>query len=125
MKASPVVGEYAISDLVIFTVNLTGEGKEATVIALNKQTGDDVWSFPLNNPSISSPVAVYRENGDAFLIQADEKGVLYLMNAQSGELLHTLDLEGSLLGSPAVYNDVLVIGTSGKDNSNLYGIRLE
>ncbi|NLA54233.1 MAG: PQQ-binding-like beta-propeller repeat protein [Clostridiales bacterium] len=125
VKASPVVGEYAISELVIFTVNLTGEGKSATVMALNKKTGDEVWSFELGSPSVSSPVAVYRENGDAFLVQADEKGVLYLLNAATGELLNTLDLEGSLAASPAVYNDVLVIGTNGKDNSYLYGIRLE
>ena len=125
VKASPVVGENRLSDLVIFTVNRTNGGKDATVYALNKQTGDEAWSFPLNNPTVSSPVAVYTSGGDGYIIQADEKGVLYLLNGLTGEQLHTLELGAAVDASPAVYNDVLVIGSSEKDNSYLYGIRLE
>ena len=125
VKASPVVGEGAVKDLVFFTVNLTGDGKAATLIALNKQTGEEAWRYELAAPAISSPVAVYNKAGQAFIIQADEKGVLSLLNAKTGELKHSLDLQGKIEASPAVYNDVLVIGTCSKDNNYLYGIRLE
>ncbi len=125
VKASPVVGEHSISDLVIFTVNMTGDGGGATMLALNKQTGQEVWKYNLGARSVSSPVAVYTEAGVAYIIQADEKGVLTLLDGRTGQMLHTLDLEGSIDGSPAVYNDVLVIGTNDKDNNFLYGIRLE
>lgn len=125
VKASPVVGENRLSDLVIFTVNRTNDGKDATVYALNKQTGEEVWSFMLNSPTVSSPVAVYTSGGDGYIVQADEKGVLYLLNGLTGEQLHTLELGSAVDASPAVYNDVLVIGSSEKDNSYLYGIRLE
>ncbi len=125
VKASPVVGENAISDLVIFTVNLTNEGSAATVVALDRVTGAEVWKRELDNKAISSPVAVYDESGRAYLIQADEQGILSLMDARTGEVLHSLDIGGKIEGSPAVYNDVLVIGATGKDNNYLYGIRLE
>lgn len=125
LKASPVVGEKSLKDLVFFTVNRAGDGSAATVYALNKQTGEEVWSFPLNTNTVSSPVAVYNAEGRGYLIQADEKGMLYLLNAQTGEQIYTLDLGASVDGSPAVYNDVLVIGSKDKDNSFLYGIRLE
>lgn len=125
VKASPVVGEGAVKDLVFFTVNLTGDGKTATLVALNKQTGEEAWRYELAAPSISSPVAVYNKAGQAFIIQADEKGLLSLLDARTGELKHSLDLQGKIEASPAVYNDVLVIGTCSKDNSYLYGIRLE
>ena len=51
--------------------------------------------------------------------------MLYLLNGLTGEQLHTLELGSAVDASPAVYNDVLVIGSSEKDNSYLYGIRLE
>ncbi|MHC1787007.1 MAG: PQQ-binding-like beta-propeller repeat protein [Christensenellales bacterium] len=125
VKASPVVGEKGISDLVIFTVNATGEGETATILALDRATGAEVWRHELDNRSISSPVAVYTPSGEAFLIQADEKGILTLLEGRTGTLLHTLDLGGGIEASPAVYNDVLVIGTNTKDKAFLYGIRLE
>ena len=125
VKASPVVGEKAISDLVIFTVNLTNEGKAATIVALDQKTGAEVWKRELDGKAISSPVAVYDESGKAYLIQADEQGIMSLMDARTGEVMHSLDIGGMIEGSPAVYNDVLVIGATGKDNNYLYGIRLE
>ncbi|NLD51876.1 MAG: PQQ-binding-like beta-propeller repeat protein, partial [Clostridiales bacterium] len=97
----------------------------ATVLALNKQTGAEVWRYELSANAISSPVAVYTPSGDACLVQADEKGLLTLLDARNGSVLYTLDLEGKIEASPAVYNDVLVIGTADKDNNFLYGIRLE
>ena len=81
--------------------------------------------MPLTAQAVSSPVAVYNETGDAWIIQADMKGRLYLMNARTGEIQNTLDLNGEIQGSPAVYNNVLVIGTCGKDNAYMYGIRIE
>ncbi len=125
VKASPVIGEQAISGLVIFTVNLTGDGEKATIVALDRKTGAEVWKRELENKAISSPVAVYDRDGQAYLIQADERGILSLMDAGTGSVLHTLDIGGRIDGSPAVYNDVLVIGATGKDNNFLYGIRLE
>ena len=118
-------GEGAAKDLVYFTVNMTGDGKHATLIALNKQSGDEVWRFELKARSISSPVAVYSKAGKAYIIQADEAGRLVLLDALTGDLKHSLELNGKIEASPAVYNDVLVIGTSSKDNSFLYGVRLE
>ena len=125
VKASPVVGEKAISDLVIFTVNMTGEGQAATIVALDRKTGTEVWKRELDNRAISSPVAVYDQAGQAYIIQADEQGILSLMDARTGDVLHTLDIGGRIEGSPAVYNDVLVIAAGSKDNNYLYGIRLE
>lgn len=123
LKASPVVGQGQISNLVIFTVNLTDEG--GAVIALNKEDGTQVWKVPVPSGAISSPVAVYAQDGRARIVQAGLDGRLYLIDGLSGSVLSTLDLGGAIEGSPAVYNDILVIGTSSRDNNRMYGIRLE
>ena len=36
-----------------------------------------------------------------------------------------LELGGKIQGSPAVYKDTLVIGTCDKDNSFMYGIKIQ
>ncbi|MBQ8536011.1 MAG: PQQ-binding-like beta-propeller repeat protein [Clostridia bacterium] len=120
--ASPVIGQNSISNLVIFTLAKTEEG--GMVVALDKATGSVTWQQNMSNFSYSSPVAVYNENGDAWIIQGDSEGKMHLLDGQSGAVLSSLQLEGSITGSPAVYNDTLVVGTSGKEASNIYGIKI-
>ncbi|MCE5342394.1 MAG: PQQ-binding-like beta-propeller repeat protein [Eubacteriales bacterium] len=121
--ASPVVGQNTVSDLVFFTVTNGTSG--ATVYALTKATGDVRWSKALETPAVSSPVAVYNLAGDAWLVQAESDGKLHLMDAVTGKILNTLQLDGIVEASPAVYRDVLVITTTGVDTSTIYGIKLE
>lgn len=123
VKASPVVGENAISGLVIFTVNMTENGG-STVVALDKATGKEQWKAQLTNKTISSPVAVYDSQGNACLIQCDESGRLTMLDGLTGQIVNTLELGGKIEASPAVYNDVLVVATS-SENPKVYGIRIE
>ncbi|MDD3214883.1 MAG: PQQ-binding-like beta-propeller repeat protein, partial [Eubacteriales bacterium] len=121
--ASPVVGQNSVSDLVFFTV--TNGETNATVYALSKSNGSVVWSQTLESPTVSSPVAVYNLLGDAWLIQAESSGKMTMMNAKTGAVLSTLQLDGKIESSPSVYRDVLVISTTGTDSSYIYGIKLE
>ena len=129
--ASPVIGQNAISDLVIFTVTKGKEGAE--VIALNKESGSVVWQTALESEGISSPVAVYNEAGDAWILQAESNGNIHLMDAQTGKILDTLLLEPienpegalSITASPAVYGDLMLIGTTGKDAGGVYCIKIQ
>ena len=123
LVASPLLGQHAIADRVVFTVNNAGDG--ALMIALDKLSGESLWSSPLEAKAVSSPVAVYNEAGKAWIIQADMAGNIHLIDALSGEVLHTLNLGGEILASPAVFDDMLVIGTGGQSNAGLYGIKLE
>ena len=123
-KASPVIGQYGISDLVIFTVNkVSGGGSK--ILALEKSTGRLVWECALKDEAVSSPVAVYNEYGDAWIIQGDQGGNLTMLNARTGSVRSTLNLGGAIEGSPAVYKNYLVVGTCSKNNANMYGIRIE
>ncbi|MDO5325096.1 MAG: PQQ-binding-like beta-propeller repeat protein [Clostridia bacterium] len=123
-KASPVIGQHSISDLVIFTVNKVKDGG-SKVIALSKQTGSLVWERALTSEAVSSPVAVYNDNGDAWIIQGDQGGNLTMMDGRTGAVRNTLNLGGAIEGSPAVYKNYLVVGTCSKDNAYMYGIRIE
>ena len=123
-KASPVIGQKSISNLVFFTVNKLTEGG-SKLVALDKKTGSVVWQYAFTAEAVSSPVAVYNDAGDSWLIQADQAGVLHMFDARSGQHLSELDLGGEIQASPAVYRNILVIGTCSKGNARMYGIELK
>lgn len=133
--ASPVIGQYGLEGLVYFTlsgVSKTGAasiGGDAAMpgllLALDKDTGKVVWTYPMDAYSYSSPVAVYDETGRGLIVQACSNGVLTLLDGLTGQVVNTLSVEGTIDASPAVYNGTLVIGTTGKNTSFIYGIRLQ
>ena len=135
VKASPLVGQNQLKDLVYFTVTgLSEDGKsqmrlaedtQAVLVALDQKTGSIVWTRGLTGRSESSPVAVYDEKGQGWVIQASGDGEILLLEGLTGKIVHQLTVEGEIEASPAVYNDMLVIGTTGKDSSYIYGIRIQ
>ncbi len=135
--ASPVVGQHGLQDLVYFTLSnvskagaaelLGADAKAAAgvLVALDKATGDVVWAKALDTYCYSSPVAVYNSDGQGWIIQASTTGLLYLLDGLTGQVVNTLQLTGTIEGSPAVYGDTLVIGTTGKGTSFIYGVKIK
>ncbi len=118
---SPLVGQESISDLVYFHIAKLYEGGGA-LVAFDKDTGDVVWRKKLPRYGWSSPVAVYGADGGARIILGDSGGNLRLLDARTGDELDRVELTGNIEGSPAVFDDMLVIGTRGRV---IYGIRIK
>ena len=119
--ASPVVGQQDIGDLVIFTLSHTKA--DGQVMAVDKRTGNIVWQHKMDNTA-SSPVAVYDDNGIAYIIQGDSKGQLALLGADTGAQLSSIMLNGEITGSPVVYNNFLVIPVESQGKEWLYGVEI-
>ena len=134
-KASPVIGQNGLSDLVYYTVTgLSEEGAQklnlkadtpAALIALNKSDGKVVWAYGLGSRSESSPIALYDKDGNGWIIQCEQNGVIHLVEGRTGSLVDSLQIEGEIEASPAAYNNVVVLGTTGKDKSFVYGIEVK
>ena len=134
-KASPVIGQNGLNDLVYFTVTgLSEEGRGAlglgedvaALIALRKEDGSIAWVFGMESRSESSPVAVYDTEGNGWIIQCEQDGTIHLLDGLSGREISSLKLDegAEIEASPAVYSNVMVIGTTGKDGSKVYGIEI-
>ena len=133
-KASPVIGENRLDGLVYFTVtglnddgraklNVKGDAK-AALAALDKETGKIVWAYGLSDRSVSSPIAVYDGDGNGRIIQCAWDGSIIMVDGLTGELAAQITVEGNIEASPAAYNDIMVVGTTGKDTEHIYGIRI-
>ena len=133
-KASPVIGQNTLQGLVYYTVTgLSEEGQTqlglaaedtAALIALDKADGRVVWALGLGTRCESSPVAVYDAEGAGWIIQCTQDGRVLLLQGLTGQPVATLQLQGEIEASPAVYNHMMVVGTTGKGTEHVYGIRI-
>ena len=121
--ATPHVGRGKINDLVIYSMTLVPvEVNGATrnggrIVAYDKATGAEVWRYEQGAGYWSSPVVIYDEQENAYLLQCDRDGFMRLHDAQTGEVLFSLDLGSRIESTPAVFGNYAVVGTRGQSGS--------
>jgi hypothetical protein len=113
--ATPIVGKNEISNLVIFNIARHPQFNEGLLVAIDKDSGREAWRLKLNNYAWSSPVALYNEAGKSYIVQCDSTGKAMLIEGSSGKLLHSIELGSNIEGTPAAFNDILVVGTRGAE----------
>jgi hypothetical protein len=121
LMATPVLGTGEVSDLAFFNIAKTGSDKQGTLVALDKKTGAVVWKRTLAHFGWSSPLLLTGNDGHMYGVVGDSSGLLHLFNPNTGEDYSTLQLSQNIEASPAVYGNMLVVGTYAK---KLYGIRI-
>jgi len=120
--SSPVLGKHEIDNLVIFNIAKTDNDNVGKLIAFDKNTGKEVWVYELAYYPWSSPVAVYTKEGKAYIIQCDSGGYMHLIEGKTGKTLDKLPLGGNVEASPAVYENMIVIGTRGQ---KIWGVKIK
>lgn len=113
--SSPIIGKNDISNLVIYNFSKVTSLYNGKMVALDKESGNIVWEKKLNHYSWSSPVAVYSESGETYIVFGDSAGIVSLINAKTGETVFQLQTGGgNMEGSPAIFDNHIIIGTRGK-----------
>ncbi|MDL2238081.1 PQQ-binding-like beta-propeller repeat protein [Christensenellaceae bacterium OttesenSCG-928-K19] len=118
---SPVLGQGDLAGFVIFPVARVGSENGGVMVALNTQTGEKIWEIEMRDYSWSSPVAVYTPEGKGYLIQCDSGSDMVLRDGLTGEALSVVSLNGNVEATPAVFNDMVVVGSRGE---KIYGVRI-
>ena len=129
-RATPHVGRGNISNLVICAFAGAGipvvddSGTVSTytyggrLVAFDKSDGTVVWSIETEGSAdyVSSPLVLYTDRGDAYLVACDRSGKANLYDAATGglALCSSLDLGGRIDSTPAAFGNYLVVGTTGK-----------
>lgn len=120
--ATPLIGKDDIDDLIIFSICYTGSTSDGTMVALDKKTGEEVWKRKLNAYSWSSPVAIKSSEGKTYGIFCDFAGVMHLFDPRTGKDLDTIKGLSNVESSPAVYDDMIVVGSYAQ---KIFGIRIK
>jgi hypothetical protein len=87
------------------------------IVAYDKATGNIIWSIEQTNDYWASPVVVYDAQGKGYLIMCDRGGYVTMYDASSGIMLNSIDIGSRIDSTPAVFNNLLVVGTRGKGGS--------
>ena len=122
VMATPIVGKNDMSHLVVFWVaKVTGRGGGGVLVAFDKQSGEIVWENVMPHYGWSSPVAVYTQDGRGYIIVSDSIGETYLIRGTTGEILYSINLGSNVEASPAVFGNILVVGTRGQ---RIFGVEI-
>ena len=146
-RATPHIGRGNISNLVICAFSGAGipvidsSGAVSAysyggrLVAFDKKDGTVVWSIETEGSAdyVSSPLVIYTDRGDAYLIACDRSGKVNLYDASTGgmALCSSLDLGGRIDSTPAAFGNYLVVGTTGKapdgveTSPKIYCIKIE
>lgn len=119
VQGSPAIGKHSLSDLIFVPVARTPTVGAGLLVALNKQTGEEVWRVETQVYSWSSPAVIYDEDGTGYIIYCTSGGYMYLLDGLTGDKLDSIDLGSNIEASPAVYEDTVVVGTRGQ---LIYGV---
>ncbi|NLB61616.1 MAG: PQQ-binding-like beta-propeller repeat protein [Clostridiales bacterium] len=111
VMTSAVLGENKLKDLVFIVYASYGNGNRGDMVAFNKTDGTVAWETKLSAYTWSSPVAVYDQQGNGYLIQCNYSGNVYLIDGIDGTILNTFNIESNIEASPAVFDDIIVIRT--------------
>ena len=89
---------------------------------MDKQSGEVIWRVAMGSGGWSSPVCVYDESGKGYVLVGSSSGALRIYDGRTGNIISICDLEGNIEGSPAVFENMLVVGTRGK---RIFGVRIK
>lgn len=120
--ATPVVGKKSIKNLVVYNLARYGSFNKGLLIALDKKNGDEIWRLELKNYSWSSPVDIYTKDGEGYILLCDSAGKMYLIEGTTGNILDEISLGSNVEGSPAVFENMIVVGTRGQ---KIFGVRIK
>lgn len=111
--ATPISGKGDMKELVIFNIARTSRHNSGSLIALDKGSGKEVWRLEMANYCWSSPLALYTKEGKGYIVQCDSTGKTFLIEGISGKILDTINLGSNVEGTPAAFNNKIVVGTRG------------
>jgi len=122
MLASNIIGKNKIEGYAIFTLARYKGMNKGLMVALDCKDGEELWRWEMPNYSWSSPVDVYDEEGNAYIVQGDSSGKLHLIEGKTGTILDDITLNGNIESSPVVFENHIVVATRG---GKVYGIKIK
>ena len=113
VQSSPLLGKTGtnMEGLILYTISRTNTVDSGTLVALDTETGNEVWRWDMDAYAWSSPVGVYTDDGIGYVVVCDSAGNASFIDGATGTVLDTEYLGGLVEASPAVYEDMFVVGT--------------
>ena len=120
-----VEGTLAIDDTSVYVpFAKVQDPLKGVLVSIDKKTGEKNWERPTNIYSWASPIRFDDESGNKYILYNNGyggQGYLYLINAETGEIIDSMNLNGVAEASGAVFENWLVLPTR---SCRIFGIKL-
>ncbi|MBM3431805.1 MAG: hypothetical protein FJX92_02215 [Bacteroidetes bacterium] len=113
MLATPLIGKQKGKDIAIAIFSRSARTRQSDLVAVDKKTGKELYTFRLDSYTWASPVDFYDKEGNMYLAFSDVYGTLYLLDGVTGQLIYKTKSGFTMESSPIIYNDRIVVGTRG------------
>jgi len=115
VQSTPLLGKPGteLEGLIIYTIARTPNSWNGLCVAFDTETGEIVWEKSMDRYTWSSPVALYTEEGEAYIVLCDSVGNLSLLEGSTGETLSSMSLGSNIEASPAVFENIIVAASRG------------
>lgn len=115
VESSPAIGRVGsdLEGMIFYTIARCGGTYSGKLVALDTETGEEIWCYNMGNYTWSSPVCVYNAEGHGYIIMFDSTGNGFMVDGVTGEVVDTCSVGWLVEASPAVFQNRLVVGTRG------------
>ena len=120
-QSSMALGTGELDGLVYLSMARYPTGEGGTLLALDKETGEEVWTMNTQVYSWSTPTLVYDQSGKGYVVYCTLGQYMYLLDGLTGEQYDALNCSGKFEATPAVYNNWIVVGHR---NGAIWGVEL-
>ncbi len=123
VQGSLSLGKGALDGILYVAMARYPNSYDGELLALNTETGEELWTYRSDSYSWSTPTCFYDTDGNGYVLYTScISGRMYWLDGLTGELLDSFPFNCTTEASPVVYNNTVVIGTR---NNEIYGITLE
>lgn len=124
VQSTPLLGKEGtdLEGMIFYSIARTPNAYNGVLVALDTETGEVVWEKSMDNYTWSSPTAVYGESGKSYIVICDSVGNVSLLEGTTGKVLDTVNIGSNVEASPAVFGNIVVVGTRGQ---KIYGLKVE
>ncbi len=111
--ATSLPGRGDCKGLLFANCVLNTRGQNGQFMAINRRTGEIVYTTPLKYYAWSSPVGFLNEQDKMYVFAADCTGNVYLIEGITGKIIYTAHVGNNFESSPVVSGNSLVVGSRG------------
>lgn len=111
VQSTIAVGENDLEGYVYVTVARTPNVTAGELACLDRETGEIVWEHKTSMYTWSSPVLIYNSDGSGYIVYCNYGNYMFLLDGLTGEEYDKFNLQGGVEASPAVYENIVVVGT--------------
>lgn len=110
VQSTIALGKNDLEGYIYVTVAKTDTSNNGVLACIDRETGEVVWEYK-SYYTWSSPVLVYNADGSGYVVYCTYGNYMYLVDGLTGEVLDSFNLMGGVEATPAVYEDMVVVGT--------------